>query len=423
MVPSLPEPPITTRSIEAVEAIHRFGGELLSHGCRCDAIFAAVAADPDCALAQAYAAAIFLFRMTREGQVQATPRLRIAEALAADASPREQRIVAAIARWGAGDVHAAARLLDEVVAEWPHDLVSAKMCQILQLDIGDFAAMRRTAARAVAAEPDSGYALGLFAFALEQTGDADRAEALGRRAIERNPLMDPWAQHAVAHVHAAREEWAEGRAFLRGHAPSWDRCSSFMLTHNWWHAALFSLRLGDPAGALRLFDERVWGVRKDHCQDQANAISLLARLELRGVDAGTRWADVAVHVARHIEGRVSGFMDLHYLLALVRAGEDEAADRLALELAGRARTDPLDSVAVLARGILAHARRDWRTAAEAFGQARGRLIDIGGSNVQRELFEELLFDSLSHMRDERPLTRSRSRALAERSVMSVLAYA
>lgn len=392
MIPNQPEIAITTRSLAALQAIHRFGAELLSHGCHASVIFEALAHDPDCALAQAYAAALFLTQMTREGRVQAAPRLDAADQLAEQATLRERQVIAAIGQWAIGDEQAAVRLLHDVVREYPHDLLSAKLCQILQLNRGDLAGMCRTASIASAAEPEGGYAAGLFAFALEQAGETDRAEALAYRALERNPLTDPWAQHTLAHVHAAREDWVKGRAFLRAHASSWNRCSSFMLTHNWWHAALFALELGDDGDALRLFDEHVWGVRKQHCQDQVNAISLLARLEMQGVDAGSRWDDIADHVAPHVNDRISGFLDLHYLYALARAGRDAVVDAFAKDLADRSAGAP---TSLLASGIIAHARGRWYDAAAAIGQVRNRISAIGGSQMQRALFEAMLFDSLS----------------------------
>jgi tetratricopeptide (TPR) repeat protein len=392
-----PDLGVTTRSPQALDAIHRFGGELLSHGCHAAVIFEGVIADPECALAHAYAATLFLCLSTRAGQVQAAPHIAAARAL--DASPRESAIVAAVSAWGAGDEAHAAQGFAGVVDRWPHDLVAAKLAQILQLASGDARAMVRTASTAAAADP-GGHALGLLAFALDQNGETDRAEALARRAIDRDPVSDPWAQHAMAHVHSAREDWAAGRAFLRAHAPSWDRCSSFMLTHNWWHAALFSLRLGDVDGALDLYDTRVWGVRKGHCQDQLNAVSLLSRLEIAGADGGARWADVADHAALNAAQVVSGFAELHYLYALARAGRDTEADAVAAMLGEIRARDPDNPAGDLAIGLLLHARRQFYPAALALGQSRRRHARVGGSQVQRQWFDELLVDSLARSRVE-----------------------
>lgn len=395
-----PEPlPVTTCSPRALDAIHRFGGELLSHGCHANAILEAVLGDPECAAAHAYAAVLFLTQTTRTGRIQAAPHIAAARAMAGGATPREGRLVAAVAAWGDNDAPRAARLLADIVAQWPHDVVSAKLAQILQLACGDVAAMVRTASIAAAADA-AGFASGLLAFALEQQGDIDRAETLARCAIDRHPLTDPWAQHAMAHVLCAREDWAAGRAFLRAHAESWDRCSSFMLTHNWWHAALCALRLGDREGALHLFDTRVWGVRKGHSQDQINAVSLLSRLEIFGVDGGARWTDLACHAAPLAGEGISDFAELHYLYALVRAGRDADAETVLNLMRHKSTLDPDSPVGGIAEGLVAHARGQFYAAAVALGQGRHWHARIGGSQVQRQWLDELMVDSLARLRGE-----------------------
>lgn len=393
---------ISSRSPVAIAAIENFADELVSHGSNCRVIFDALAADPDCALAQAYAGALFLTTMTREGRVQAAPRITAAQALTSVANDRERHSIEAVASWAAGDELRAIHILRTIVEVWPHDLVAAKLCQVLELGAGDFAGMCRTSAMVAAVDDRSGHALGLHAFALEQVGDPETAYRFARRAIELSPGRDPWAQHAAAHAMAAMEQLVEGRAFLHAHAGEWDRCSSFMLTHNWWHVALFSIELGDEGGALDLFDERVWGVRKGHCQDQVNAISLLARLNMRGVEAGWRWDDIATHVEDRIDDRISSFLDLHYLYALAMAERDAAADRL---LEALEKSSGNGVVTGLARGLLAHARRDYISAAVALGAVRPYLEQVGGSNIQRDLFERVFADSVRRMRTDRLLLR------------------
>src|SRR5690606_21619144 len=49
-----------------------------------------------------------------------------------------------------------------------------------------------------------------------------------------------------------------------------------------------------------------------------------------------------------------------------------------------------------ARGLLAHARRDYDGAARWLGLANPRLTEIGGSHAQRDLFGQLLLDA--HMK-------------------------
>jgi stage V sporulation protein SpoVS len=386
--------PITTIAPAAAKAIHAFAEELVSHGSNTRIIFDALAADRECALGHAYSAALFLTQMTREGQVQAAPRIVAAQELIGLCSPREAATVNAIAAWGFGDARRAMAILRGVVEQSPHDLVAAKLCQILEISIGDIKGMLRTSAMAAAAQGRSGYALGLHGYALEQAGHAALALRYGRRANDMNPGRDPWAQHTIAHSLIAMDRMVEARDFLQTHAPDWDRCSSFMLTHNWWHLALCDLELDNPKGALDLFDERVWGIRKGHCQDQINAISLLARLEMEGVAADWRWNDIAAHAEEHIEDRISSFLDLHYLYAMARSGRHAAADRMVEIMDGQS------VCSALAHGIVAHARADYHRAADAIAPVVRHLAEIGGSNIQRELFERIFFDSVMRARTQ-----------------------
>lgn len=394
--------PITTISPPAARAIHAFAEELLSHGAGARVIFDAVAQDPECALGHAYAAAVYLTLMTREGQAQAAPHIAIALDNIAYCSARETATVEAIAAWCIGDERSAISILRGVVECTPHDLIAAKLCQILELSDGDVIGMLRTSGMAVSVEGRSGYALGLHAFALEQAGHAELAIRFARRAIDINPDRDPWAQHALAHALLAIDRPVEARAFLHSVSHSWDRCSSFMLTHNWWHLALIELELGNKVAALALFDARVWGQRKGHAQDQINAISLLFRLEMRGVRSSARWEDIASYIDGRESDRLNGFLDLHYLIALIHGGRTEAAVRLCETL-------QRDRVAgAIANGILAYAQQNYREAAAALAPACRHLAAIGGSNVQRELFELIFADSVKRSRPEMTLAAQES---------------
>jgi hypothetical protein len=173
-----------------------------------------------------------------------------------------------------------------------------------------------------------------------------------------------------------------------------------MRTHNWWHLAVFQLELGDDAAALRLYDEQVWGVDKTYSQDQVGAVSLLARLELAEVDVGPRWAELANWLAGRVADQVQPFLDMQYLYGLGRAGRPEAEILLANVEAFATRA-PADTryawqhVAVPAcRGLLAHAQGRWQDAAEQLESALPRLVRIGGSHAQRDLFEQVWIAAL-----------------------------
>jgi tetratricopeptide (TPR) repeat protein len=355
---------ISSSHPDTAAAIHRFARELVSHGKDAGAIIHAADADPDGALANALAAAAYLTMMTREGRDRAARPLALAVAGYRGCNSREQQMIAAVAAWHMGHSDKAVRILRGIVEVWPHDLVAAKFCQILEMGHGDVAGMLRTSAMAASVAGRAGHALGLHAFALEQAGETDVALRFARRAIEQNPGLDPWAEHVVAHVFTAHEQPVEGRSFLHAHSGGWDRCSSFMLTHNWWHLALFERELGNAPAAMALLRDRVWGMRKEHSQDQINAISLLARLELDGCSAPDIWDDIVQHIGPRSDDRISDFLDLHYLFALARAGRDGAV-RAMLE-----RFEPESVAGALAHGIAAHAKGEYRLAATLIARVR-----------------------------------------------------
>lgn len=378
-------------SAAAIACLDQLRADLLVYGRNASVVFEAVRHDPEFAAAHALAAAMHLLAMSKDGCAEALPLAARAVALAPAAPCRERLLVRAIARWAAGDSDGAIRNLSALVREWPQDLVAARLLQIHQLNRGDFAAMRRTTALLVAANPNVSHVRGMHAFALAETGEIEAADWLGREAAD--AAFDPWAEHAVAHVLASRGRPRAALAWLLPRADRWSRCSSFLYTHNWWHVALAHLACGEREAALALFDSRIWGVRKSYCQDQVNAVSLLARLELVGVDVGDRWSALAEFLAPRTTEHLSGFLDLHYLLGLARAGRDGDVEAMRRSLLDKARTSTdevwREIVPTTADGLVAHARRQWQAAARLLDRALPRLARLGGSSVQRELFVQL----------------------------------
>jgi hypothetical protein len=242
-------------------------------------------------LVQAYCATLHLFAESRDAAANARPFLEKARAAFARATPREQRYIAAVEAWAGGDITKAIGLHAEQAREYPRDLVSVKLGQYHCFNTGDCPGMLRLALAALPAASDVPYVHGMAAFGYEQCHLMRDAEASARRAIGMC-RKEPWAHHALAHVMLTEGRLAEGLAFMQGVSDTWSGLNSFMVTHNWWHVALFLIELGRDAEALTVYDREVWAVAKDYSQDQIGAVSLLARLELAGIDVGARWSEV-----------------------------------------------------------------------------------------------------------------------------------
>ena len=169
--------------------------------------------------------------------------------------------------------------------EWPRDLLAGKLGQLHAFNRGDAEALLRIGERLFAANRDNRYVYAMYAFGLEECNRIDEAEATRAPGARHGPPRSLGAPRRRPLPGGARQD-AEGVAFLESMSDTWEGCNSFMYTHNWWHLALFLIDLDRTDEALALFDKRVWGVWKEFSEDQINAVSLLARLELRGVDVG-----------------------------------------------------------------------------------------------------------------------------------------
>ncbi|WP_207717625.1 tetratricopeptide repeat protein [Caenimonas soli] len=345
-------------------------------------------------MVQACAAAVHMFAETRDAPANARPFMDRALAAQRRCTPREQRFIEAVSAWVEGDIQRAIDLHQEQAREYPRDLASIKLGHYHLFNIGNSPDMLRMALAALPAAGDVPYLYGMLAFAWEQCHELEQAEAAARKGIAMC-RKEPWAHHALAHVMLTQGRIDEGHAFMADVSDTWTGLNSFMVTHNWWHQALFALAMDRHAEVLNLYDNRVWGVAKDYSQDQINAISLLARLELVGVDVGNRWQDLGNYLAPRVHDHVLPFLDMQYLYGLARAGRDEAdilmrnIETHAASLTGPS-ADAWQSVCLPAsRGLLAHARSDFHRAADELGRALPRLVEIGGSHAQRDLFTQV----------------------------------
>jgi hypothetical protein len=360
-------------------------------------------------IVQACCAALHLFAENADAAQNAQPFIAAARASPIQATPREQRFVQAVAAWAAGDIALAIKLHEEQAREHPRDLVSLKLGHYHLFNQGDAAGMLRIAQACQTQATRNPYFHGMLAFGYEQCHLMTQAEASAQQALALTPkggLQDPWAHHALAHVMLAQGRHAHGQTFMREASAHWQGLNSFMLTHNHWHLALFALELNQPDEALRLYDEQVWGVAPDYSQDQINAVSLLARLELLGVDVGPRWHALATHLAPRTHDHVLPFLDLQYLYGLAKANQPQA-DVLIHNMQAHAMALPPRTAAAhtwqkialpAARGLLAHAKGQWRIAAQQLGMALPQLQAIGGSHAQRDLFVRIQQDAAAQQK-------------------------
>ncbi len=390
--------PITASTAATEAAINDFIHGFIAYEQKATGIIAAADADPECGLANAYAAMLWMFLEHPVAPTKAAPYLARARA-APQGTAREQAVIDVVGYWVEGDIPAVLTGCNAITTKHPRDMGMLKLAQYHLFNLGDAAGMLRMALKALPDAADISYVHGMIAFGYEQCHLLDQAEAAARHAMSLRH-EEPWAHHALAHVMLTQGRVAEGATFLESVAPTWQPLNSFMRSHNWWHLALFYLSQGRHDDVRNAYDTHIWGLAKDYSQDQVGAASILARMEFAGVDVGDRWADVAAHVAARGIDTVNPFLTLQYLYALGRTRRDEAKMLLRAIEERAATAERFEHAAwaevalPAARGILAYCEGDWSTAIRQLGQSLPRMAECGGSHAQRDLFEQIHLDAL-----------------------------
>lgn len=394
---------VTTDSPETIAAIDRFADQALCYGNQAEStILAAVAADPTCAIAHAYAAAYYLSQENAADWQRAIPYLKVAEQYQFQATKREQLWVRAIGAWAKRDIDEAVVCHETITQEFPRDLLSVQQGQYHYFYRGEKEQLLQIAAAALPANRENHYLYGMVAFGLEQCHRLSEAEAVARQAIELNS-HDPWAHHAIAHVMETQERVEEGIVWMEQFAHTWETCNSMLYTHNWWHIALYYLKQQEPETVLALYDKKVWGrARKHSPKDQVGAIALLLRLELQGLQVDrSRWQELGSYLFPRIHEHALPFQDLHYIYALERAGYSDQVQEMLLSMETYAeKIQPQHQAAwkmvaiPAARGIVAHAQQNWQSAVGILKPILPKLWAIGGSHAQRDLFEQIYLNAL-----------------------------
>jgi len=365
-----------------------------------------ITADPQAPLGQVMAGAFAMLAYDRQMLGRAETSLTRAEAL--HATPRERAHMAALRAWIAGHPERALAIWEQIVAEAPHDLLAFRLHHFTAFWMGRTGAMLGLVERILPswseAMPGFGSVLACRCFANEETGNYTIAEHAGRAAVAIDP-GDLWATHGVAHVLEMQGRRTEGIAWITAQTPHFEGGNNLM-HHIWWHQAMFHIERREFDAVLALYDRhfrdlhsKVTQAQPDLYIDMQNAASMLFRLQLRGVDPGARWVELADKAEARIGDTLSAFTQPHWMMALVAAGRMQAAARLvaALAEAGQGATPHAtilrEAALPAAQAVLFHAERRDAEAVAVLRPALGGLYRLGGSHAQQEVLELLFLDS------------------------------
>jgi tetratricopeptide (TPR) repeat protein len=331
-----------------------------------------------------------------EGTLDAHPkaRARLQQAEALPANPREHLHRQALRAWLAGDSSARAAAWEQILVEWPLDLLAFRQYTGTLFWSGDKRHQAEVTA-GVAGDwgpqvPGHAHFLSAHAFAMEEVGRYEVAERCARAALAVQP-QDLWALHALAHVFEMQERTREGIELLEDAARFLDDYNLFR-GHLWWHLSLFSFSQGRFDEVLDLFDREIFPQPSGFFLDIQNGASLLARLEFQGVDVGpARWERLAQGSLLNATQNTVWFTAIHHVIALTRGGR-EATVRSTLDYLRSAGQNSAEAALAhdLARAAAAFYRNEPREALERMLATRQRQGELGASHAQQDLYYQIM---------------------------------
>lgn len=299
------------------------------------------------------------------------------------ASPRTRAHLAAAQAWLDGDPVLAAERYAAILESWPRDLLALRLVQSCNFFLGRHERVCAVFARSMAAwtKEDPGYPslLAMASFAYAESGDAARAEALGREALTHDAFC-PMAVHAVAHAIADSGRAQSGAQWMREQRGQW-HTDSRMCTHNAWHLAMFDVDAGNIGPALAILDRWLLPGSDKSPIEACDATGLLWRLTEQGVPDGGRWRRLSDAFERTLTPGFWSFVDLHATVAHFAAGQQARLLRLVDALGRCAERD--DFAGRRARTVTLPGLR------ALLAGERHSLAEAGGSRVQLDLFERI----------------------------------
>jgi tetratricopeptide (TPR) repeat protein len=318
---------------------------------------------------------------------------------------REQMHVAALQTWAKGNLVKASALLDEILIEYPLDILALLSGHQLDFFLGDATNLRGRVYRVLPSwdkeHPLYGYLLGMLSFGQEEAGHYEQAEISAREAVERNP-QDVWGIHAVAHALEMQNKYEQGARFMQAYEQNWQN-DNVMVSHNAIHHDLFLLETGEMAKAIEVYDNFVhWADIEPIPMALVDASSVLWRLYLEDEALGDRAKILSDSWKQKSDQLFYTFNDAHAIIAFAINHDEQAANNLLSDLTQYvASGDPqvtnhamsLQTGLPVCEAIVAFAKGDYNRCIEKLMPIRNTTAQFGGSHAQRDIFARTLLEA------------------------------
>ncbi|KAK3569802.1 hypothetical protein QTP86_004608 [Hemibagrus guttatus] len=357
---------------------------------------------------------------------------------------REKLHVKAIELFAKGALAKACDVWEDILVEHPTDMLALKFSHDGFFYLGEQTRMRDSVARVLPHwkphMPLYSYLKGLYSFGLLETHFYDQAEKVAKEGLALT-REDGWCVHSVAHVHEMKAEIEKGLKFMASTEKDWVVCD-MLACHNYWHWALYHIEKGEYEAALKIYDEQVSHrcVNSGAMLDTVDACSMLYRLEMEGpvplarnkmpkhyftvavrvpiimelsvyavgVSVKERYRELLQVTEPHSEDHTLLFNDLHFLIVSLGCKETGITQRLLESLRELAKNPEENHQHQLAstiglpmcQAMVEYDEGNYSKTVELLKPLRYRFTQIGGSDAQRDIFNQLLIHAAMKSKDK-----------------------
>lgn len=348
---------------------------------------AAIAADPDFALARAGLARAL---MNEARMREAREAIAHAQALTNRSDDRERTHIAAFSALLQGDPRLARTIVKDHVRDYPRDAMAAQLCTNVFGLIGFSGEVGREAELLAYTEAllphyeNDWWMMSMHALSLCETGQIAASQSLMEKSLALNPRNANGA-HFRAHAQYEAGDIAAGRRYLGNWMETYDK-RAVLHGHLSWHVALWALHDGDEEAMWRTVDN---GVRPGTSESLpinvlTDTAAILYRAEIAGVQVPPeRWRELSEYAAQYFPETGQSFADIHAALCHAMAGDGQ---RLAY-IAETAKGFAGDLVRPVAKAWGEIAGERWAEALEHLAEVMATTERLGGSRAQRDLIE------------------------------------
>ena len=187
----------------------------------------------------------------------------------------------------------------------------------------------------------------------------------------------------------------EGIDFMSSTVKDWEVCN-YLACHNFWHWSIFHIEKEEFETAVSLFDSQIGrrAIETGMMLDIVDACSFLYRMDLirpKQFVTAKHWEDIYSIIEPHLNDHILGFNNAHFMMACLGAQHKKQAYELVETFDPLVSSDSWTKVTIpLLEAMIDYNEERYDKTVEKLNKIRYDLIAIGGSDAQRDVFNQLL---------------------------------